>query len=150
VTVMWPVVKELVALRERLNELFDAALVDNTLGIGEPSSGPFCPAADLYETDEEVVVILEVPGVDASSIDLQLHGDRLRVSGEIGESSESPEGRFIRMEKPCGTFFRDFALPVTRFSDPPRAQLERGILTVRLPKAPGYRRQQVAIAEDEG
>ncbi|NOZ78272.1 MAG: Hsp20/alpha crystallin family protein [Acidobacteria bacterium] len=144
-TVSWPIIKELMTLKERLNELFDEAVVGSTFGVREPSSGPFCPAADLYETDEEIVVILEIPGADAGSIDLQLNGDRLRVSGEIAREAE---GRYVRMERPCGSFYRDFALPSAELAGSPRAELERGVLTVRLPKAPRSRRK-VTIVEDE-
>lgn len=144
-TVSWPIIKELMTLKERLNELFDEAVVDSTFGVREPSSGPFCPAADLYETDEEIVVILEIPGADAASIDLQLNGDRLRVSGEIAREAE---GRYVRMERPCGSFYRDFALPAAELAGSPRAELERGVLTVRLPKTPRSRRK-VTIVEDE-
>ncbi len=144
----WPVIKELLTLRERLNELFDEALVDRTMGVGEPTSGPYRPTADLYETDDEVVIILEIPGVEAESIDLQLHGDRLRVAGEIVRAGTGPGGQYVRMERPAGPFFRDFVLPVDQFSGAPRAELERGVLTVRLPKAAGVRRQVVSIVED--
>ncbi len=144
-TLAWPVLKELLALRERLNELFDEALVDKTLGVGEPTSGPFCPAGDLYETDEEIVVILEIPGVEGSSVDLQLNGDRLRVAGHIGGPEDGDEGTYVRMERPRGAFFRDFQLPPTELSGSPSAELERGVLTVRLPKAGEVRRRRVAV-----
>jgi len=146
-TLAWPVVKELLALRERLNELFDEALIDKTLGVGEPSSGPYCPSADLYETDEEVVVILELSGVDSDSIDLQLHGDRLRVAGEIMRPEAGMEGSYVRMERAAGPFYRDFHLPSGELAGSPRAELESGVLTVRLPKAAPQSRR-VAIVED--
>ena len=148
-TLAWPAVKELLALREKLNELFDEVLVDRTLGVGEPSSGPYCPTADLFETDEEVVIILEIPGVEAETIDLQLHGANLRVAGEIVRPGDDREGQFVRMERPAGVFYRDFKLPVERFGGSPVAELERGVLTVRLPKAPEARRQRVTIVEEE-
>ncbi len=145
----WPAIKELLALREKLNELFDEVLVDRTLGVGEPSSGPYCPTADLYETDDEVVIILEIPGVHAETIDLQLHGKKLRVAGEIVRAGNDEGGQFVRMERPAGVFYRDFELPVDRFSGSPVAELERGVLTVRLPKASELRRQRVTIVEEE-
>jgi len=144
----WPVIKELLVLRERLNELFDRAALDDELGVGEPSGGPLCPAADLFETDDEVVIILEIAGADLESIDLQLHGDRLRVSGQVDRLPSGPEGRYLQMERLRGAFFRDFKLPVGSFTGSPTAQLERGVLTVRLPKAPDARRQRVAVRED--
>ena len=147
-TLAWPVIKELLTLRERLNELFDEALVDKTLGVGEPSSGPYCPNADLYETDEEVVVILELPGVDTSSIDLQLNGDRLRVAGEIMRPVAGAEGGYVRMERAAGPFYRDFQLPTGELAGSPRAELEAGVLTVRLPKQAEPQSRRVPIAED--
>ena len=143
----WPVIKELQVLRERLNQLFDRAALDDELGVGEPSSGPLCPAADLYETDDEVVVILEIAGADLESIDLQLNGDRLRVAGQIDRHASATEGRYLQMERPRGAFFRDFELPADAFSGSPGAELERGVLTVRLPKAPDSVRSRV---EDRG
>jgi HSP20 family protein len=146
-TLAWPVLKELLALRERLNELFDEALLDKTLGVGEPTRGPFCPAGDLYETDDEIVVILELPGIDGRSVDLQLNGDRLRVSGHIAGPGDGDEGTYVRMERPRGAFYRDFQLPLAELSGSPSAELERGVLTVRLPKAGGTGRRRVAVAE---
>ncbi len=142
----WPIIRDLLALRERLNSLFDEAILERGVGVAEQSGGPFCPAADLYETDNEVVVVVEIPGVRASSIDLQLHENRLRVSGDI----ERPRGeaRLLRMERPRGSFYRDFELPGPSFDGTPVAELERGILTVRLQKGPSQRKQRVAILEE--
>jgi len=128
----WPLVKDLLALRERLNRLLEEAPMVGTAAVGEPSSGPFCPAADLYETDAEVVVILEVPGVDVSSVDLRLQGSTLRVSGRIRPPEAAEPSRYLRMERGHGAFYRDFRLPRGHSHGSPRAELERGVLTVRL------------------
>ena len=98
-------------LRDRLNGWFEDSYLEESPGVGEPSSGPFCPAADLYETDDSVVVIVEVPGVEAGSIELKLNGAGLRVSGRIQPSDSDEPGRFVRMERASGPFFRDFQLP---------------------------------------
>jgi HSP20 family protein len=144
----WPAIKELSQLRERINDLVDNACLEGGPGAGEPSSGPFCPTTDLYETADHVVVIMEVPGADPPSIDLQVNGDRLRVSGRLSRSRENHGGRFVRMERADGAFYRDFTLPVAVSTDDPVAELEHGVLTVRLAKAPHARRRKIPIQED--
>ncbi len=146
----WPVVKDLLVLRERLNRLLDEAQLGEGLRVGEPSSGPFCPAADLYETDREVVVILEVPGAEAGSVELRVHGDALRVAGRIARPG--PGGRYVRLERAHGAFHRDFRLPMGQLEVPASAELDRGILTVRLAKRPpagqsDRRRVEVTLGE---
>jgi HSP20 family protein len=141
----WPLIKDLLLLRERLNRLLDEVQLGDGMAVGEPSSGPFCPAADLFETDGEVVVILEIPGVDAESIELKLQGDTLRVAGRIQPSGPDGPGRYLRLERAHGAFYRDFKLPLGLLRGTPTAQLERGVLTVRLAKRapPGRRRVEV-------
>lgn len=142
----WPVIRELLALKQRLNELADEA-EEGEVEVGGLSSGPFCPAADLYETGDELLVVVEVPGVDPDSVDLQLHGDRLRVAGQIGNHGAA--GEYLQMERPSGAFYRDFTLPGGIAAGEPSAQLERGVLTVRVPKRDGARRRRVAIVEED-
>ncbi len=144
----WPIIRDLLALRDRLNRLFDEAMLEGEVGVADQGAGPYCPAADLYETDDEVVVVVEIPGVAAESIDVQLQEDRLRISGRIAGPTRGPGVRLLRMERPRGAFHRDFRLPVRQFSGQPRAELERGVLTVRLVKAPAVRRQRVEIVEE--
>jgi HSP20 family protein len=144
----WPVLKELSSLRDRLNELVDNAGLDGGPGAGEPNSGPFCPAADLYEDESSVVVIVEVPGAEPSSIDLQVSGDRLRVAGRLERCDVGEGRRFVRMERPGGAFYRDFKLPVDVAVDEPSAELRRGVLTIRLPKAPHLIHRTIPIRGD--
>jgi HSP20 family protein len=144
----WPLVKDLLLLRERLNRLLDEAQLGEGLGVGEPTSGPFCPAADLFETDHELVVILEIPGADADSIELKLQGDTLRIAGRIQPSGSGEPGRYLRLERAHGAFFRDFKLPLGLLQGTPRAELERGVLTVRLEKHPPAGRRRVEVTRE--
>ena len=130
----WPFIRELLDLRERLDRFFEEAGVMAPQMAGEPAGGPVRPAADQYETADCAVVILEVPGVDASSVDLRLKGDRLRVTGRI-RRGEVP-GRYVRMERAEGPFCREFEIPMETVVGRPSAQLQRGVLTVSLPRAP--------------
>ncbi len=143
----WPLVKDLLALRERLDRLLEESPLIGAAGVGDLSSGPCCPAADLYETDAEVVVILEVPGVDVGSVDLRLQGETLRVSGRIRPSAATEPSRYVRMERSHGAFFRDFRLPHAALDGSPRAELDRGVLTVRV-KTGSRGRRVIKVKED--
>ena len=144
----WPIIKDLLVLRDRLNRWFEEAYLEESPGVGEPSSGPFCPAADLYETDESFVVIMEVPGVEVGSVELKLQGAALRVSGRIQGSDSDEPVRFVRMERASGPFFRDFQLPADRFDGDPEAHLERGVLTIHLTKPEDQRRRRIEVVRE--
>ena len=94
----WPLIKDLLDFRERLNCLFDEAQLGEGPSISEPFSGPFCPTADLYETDTELVIILEIPGVEADTIELRIQGESLRVAGRIRPRDGAAAGRYLRMD----------------------------------------------------
>ncbi len=143
----WPPVKELTAIRERLDEL----LAGLPLGAGEDLSLPFGrsarPAADLFETDDAWVILLDVPGVDAATLEVELHGNLLRLSGGVARS-DRPAQAWLRMERRTGTFVRELRIDETTIGGTPTATAERGVLTVRLPKTPAARRRRVAIGEE--
>jgi len=145
----WPVIRELLALRERLNRFFEETLLEEAPPVGEPTSGPFSPATDLFETDSEVVAIVEVPGIEASSVDVRHVGNTLRVAGRIGPSENAEAGAFVRMERANGAFFRVFKLPGGVSLGEPEASLDDGVLTVRLLKTHDTRRRRIAVSEED-
>jgi len=149
--VVWPVIRELMSIRERLDScLGEGVFPGSGQRAGEPSSGPFCPAADLYEDDRQVVVVTEIPGVEVDAVELTLIGDRLRIAGRMSPSNDTAAGgRFLRMERAEGGFFRDYHLPRGPFSDNPEATLERGVLTVRLARTEETEARRVVVVEDE-
>ena len=143
----WPVIQELVAMRERLTSFLESAHAEHRLEPTETASGPHCPAADLFETENSVVVVVELAGVDPDSIDLKQADNRLRVSGVIGGSHRGGGGRLLRMERASGRFFRDFGLPDRDYVGEPSAELRNGVLVARLPfDTRGPRR--VAVVEE--
>ncbi len=141
-----PMIRELLALRQRFNDLVDEAVAGD-VDVGGLSSGSFCPAADLYEANDALVFVVEVPGVVPGSVELQLSGDRLRVAGEIERSPRA--GEFVQMERPSGGFYRDFRLTGATPVGPPVATLERGVLTVTVPTRSDGRHQRAGSAEED-
>jgi HSP20 family protein len=91
------------------------------------------PAIDLDETPEELVLRVDLPGVDPSSVDLSLTGSVLTLRGE--RAGPSPEGAESRVrERPSGAFLRHVNLPEHVEFEGVQAECKHGVLTVRLPK----------------
>ncbi len=137
----WRSVRELMALAERLREATERALLPaSPVLLGRPSA--FEPPVDVWESDREVIVEAELPGVCVEEIDLRLDGDTLVLSGEIPESADV-SGAYLRIERPRGRFHRGVRLPADVAGEP-HATLRGGVLRVRLPKT-GRARRRVTV-----
>src|SRR5579875_2506638 len=94
----------------------------------------YVPYTDVYETDDALVLTMEMPGVDRKDIDVALENDRLRVEGRIDFSKyEGMEP--VYTEYNIGHYSRSFALSNKVDQSKISAQLEDGVLTLTLPKA---------------
>lgn len=126
--------RELVSLREAMNQLFEDSIV-------RPGAGGMVPrvagrlAVDMYETDEAIVVKSALPGVDPSDIDISIQGDTLTIKGETKMQEEVKEANYVCREHYYGSFSRSLSIPVSIKSDAAEAAFEDGILTLTLPKA---------------
>ena len=93
------------------------------------------PTLDISETDKEITVRAEIPGVDKNELDISIADDVLTISGEKKEETEEEDGKFYRTERRFGSFRRSVALPASVNSEKVKAEYEAGVVTVRLPKA---------------
>ena len=102
-------------------------------------------AADVSETDTQVNVRLEVPGLEADNFDIHVVGNLLLVRGEKRIQQESTEGRFHVMECAYGSFERAVPLPADVDENTAKAHYRRGVLHIKLPKkaAAGSRRIEI-------
>lgn len=94
--------------------------------------GGLMPAVDLEETDKEVVVTAELPGVTEKDISVDLTGDVLTIKGEKKMEQESGNGR--RKERRYGAFERSIQLPYEVKDEDVDARFSNGVLTIRAPK----------------
>lgn len=90
---------------------------------------------EMFEDDNRLVLRLELPGVDKEDLSVDVHEDRLEVSGEKRFERESTEGRWRVMQCAYGAFHRSLPLPVRVVSESSRATYRNGVLRVELPKA---------------
>lgn len=93
----------------------------------------FAPHVDIYETEQEVAVIADMPGVTVDGIDLSLEDNILTIQGHRPPQKQS--GRVILEEYEIGHYLRRFTVAETIDQDRIEAALSDGVLTVRLPKA---------------
>lgn len=96
---------------------------------------PVYPAADVYETDAEFVVELEVPGFEEKELEIEVTDHTLSVKGEHEETTEKKEKTFRLHERLEKTFERQFALPETVDTEKLTATFEKGVLELHAPKA---------------
>lgn len=103
--------------------------------LSEPSSSrPWAPSVDIFETENELVLHADLPGVDMNDIDIKVENNTLAIKGERKfEQNENHKG-FHRIERSYGSFVRYFSLPDTVDTDNVKAAYNNGVLTVTLPK----------------
>jgi len=106
----------------------------NRLFSDQPGTRPWSPAVDIFETDNELVLKADVPGVDQKDIDIQLENGTLTLKGERKFANEERGKGFHRLERSYGSFVRYFTVPETIDPEHVRADFNSGVLTVTLPK----------------
>jgi len=132
--------REMVTLREAMDRLFDDAF---TRPYGTDSLG--APAIDLYQTDEEVVLLASLPGLKADNVQISVTGELLTLKGEFKEKQEMKEKAYHLRERRYGSFERTVSLPTEVVADKARAEFEDGILTIRLPKAEEVKPRMITV-----
>ena len=92
------------------------------------------PAVEMTETEKAYKLSVEVPGIDASEIDVTVEGDRLIISGEKKEEREEKEKNFLYTERSYGAFERQIELPPGADPENIKADVRKGVLRITLPK----------------
>jgi HSP20 family protein len=103
------------------------------------------PPIDVYETRDDLVVVVELPGVGEKDIHLSMNGDVLSLRGQRGNAAEAREEHYHRIERWSGTFERHVQLPIPVQTDKIRASYREGVLEIRLPKLPEVQPREIKI-----
>lgn len=94
----------------------------------------WAPTADIYDTKDDYVVKLEIPGLSKEEVKIEVENDTLAVSGERKREDEVKEEEFHRVERNSGKFYRAFVLPQDVDAKKINASMKDGILELRVPK----------------
>ncbi|HHV93812.1 MAG TPA: Hsp20/alpha crystallin family protein [Firmicutes bacterium] len=92
------------------------------------------PKVDIYQTESEVIVSAEVPGVSKEDLQLYVDESSVRISGQMEQNKEFRDEHIYRTERQFGSFARTVSLPAEVKPDEARAEYKDGILSVRIPK----------------
>lgn len=106
----------------------------NRLFSDQTTTRPWAPSVDIFETDNELVLKADIPGVDQKDIDIRLENGTLSLKGERKFEREEKNKGFHRLERSYGSFVRYFTVPETVDSENVKADFQNGVLTVTLPK----------------
>jgi HSP20 family protein len=139
----WPAFDRLVNLRDELSNLFDLPMMGNLARQAQLFSG-WNPPLDLYQTADNIIAAVEIPGMRKEDIDISLHNDMLTISGERASTSGDGE-RTERTERFSGKFRRSISLPTRVEPGNVSATYKDGILTVTLPKAEEAKPKKVDV-----
>jgi HSP20 family molecular chaperone IbpA len=93
----------------------------------------FSPAIDIYETDKEITLLADMPGVKANNLSIDLKENVLSLSGDV-EAPEGPNEVDLLREYRTGRYFREFSLSQVVDQAKIDAELKDGVLYLRLPK----------------
>lgn len=105
----------------------------------------FAPQVDVRETPDGYVITADMPGVKEDDIDVHVEEGRLTISGARHETKERDDETFHIAERHFGTFTRTFVLPREADLDKIEAKLERGVLTVTVPKRADAKPRKIEI-----
>ena|SRR5579863_9716432 len=145
----WDPFREFSTLQDRMNHLFRHTY--GTEGRDEAlTTSTFAPAVDVYEDEHQVNLKIEVPGIDEKDIDVRIENNTLTVHGERKFEKEEKEENFRRVERQYGSFTRSFTLPTTVDAEQVKANYDKGILKITLPKKAEAKPKQIKVNVGSG
>lgn len=141
--IRWEPFREMEQIQREMNRLFDQV---SPTSMQQREGGPsFIPSAEMHENSEAIHLRLEIPGMDAKDLDVQVTAEAVLVSGERKSEHKSEDGGMTRTEFRYGKFQRVIPLPTRVQNDNVVAEYKDGILNLNLPKAEADKNRVVKV-----
>ena len=138
--VRWEPIRELATLQTEMSRLMNGLFEGN----GRTTQN-WVPAVDVWETDHELVYAFDLPGVNESDIQVELHEDTLTVTATRERTEERAEDGFVRYERRFGTFSRALGVPQGVSEDGVKADYHDGVLEIRVAKPEEAKPRKIQI-----
>ena len=143
----------LLDLHREMNRLFDDVFSfggGGGWGGSAPAAYASAPRLDIHESDQELTVEAELPGVDRADLDVRLDGDLLTISGEKRTRRDDKQHNAHLSECSYGRFQRSVQLPFRPEANDVQAEFDGGVLKLRMPKRPEVQEGSRRIEVKEG
>ncbi|MBD1938736.1 Hsp20/alpha crystallin family protein [Microcoleus sp. FACHB-68] len=140
--IRWEPFREIDSLQREMNRLFDTL---TPAADGRTNGVAFIPAAEMQETPEAIHLKLEVPGLEAKDLDVQVTAEAVAISGERRSEAKTEENGMMRSEFRYGKFQRVIPLPGRVQNNQVQAEYKDGILQLTLPKAEEEKNRVVKV-----
>jgi HSP20 family protein len=131
--VRWRPYRDFFNLQDRINRLFENDLFPEK-SSEDVALSSWTPTTDIFETKDEYVLKLEVPGISKDDIQIDFNQETLTIKGERKEEKEVKKDEYHRIERCSGSFTRSFSLPKNVDEKKIDASMKDGILELRIPK----------------
>jgi HSP20 family protein len=139
--------RDLAALHDRFDCLFREGFEGLRPWSREALEGTaWSPAVDIIESENDIVLRADLPGIDPKDVDIQVENGTLTLKGERKFESDVKEDDYRRVERVYGSFLRSFSLPPTVDTEKVAAEYLNGVLELTLPKRPEAKPKQIKVA----
>ncbi len=106
----------------------------------------WAPRVDITQHKDELVVRIDLPGIDKENVKVNVTDDAITLQGERHRTQEEERDGVYRTERNYGAFYRNIALPTGTITDQAKASFKNGVLEIRMPAAPGVEGRALEIA----
>ena len=144
--IRWDPFRDLVTLRDKMNRLFEDAYSSGS-SERDMISSTWSPSVDIYESEKEIILTAEVPGLSEKDIEIQIEDNSLTIKGERKFEKETQEENYHRIERAYGQFCRTFSLPTHIDQEKIKAEHENGVLKIMMPKKEESKPKSVKIVK---
>ncbi len=131
-------------MKEKEMELKEKQEVKKAAGEGTRPGPVFIPAVDILETQTELIVLADMPGVDSKNVDIDLRDNQLTLTGKV-EPIEGEKEVSLYKEFNWGDYFRQFTLSDVIDQNKITAKMEAGVLRLTLPKVEKKKPQKITV-----
>jgi HSP20 family protein len=139
--IRWQPIRELDLLRRQMDQLFEGLTERDFPMLSMNGETKWMPAVEVKETETEVILKAQIPGIDAKDLDVQVSPDRVLMRGEHQQETKTEEKGYYRSEFHYGQFARTIALPAAVQHEKVQSSFKDGVLTLTLPKAEDVQRR---------
>ena len=133
-------------LQSELMGVFDRFLGNDDTDQSNVVTSQWTPRVDIKEEDKRFVILADIPGVDPKDIEVHMDKGILSLKGERSSENKESHGKFTRVERMHGTFYRRFALPDSADAEAITASGRNGVLEIAIPKKAQAAPRKIVVA----